>query len=274
MADLRHIEDRGPHAAHLHHIHRTWEDQLAHFLPYEEQLDQTVRWRDYEREKKRIRPPRPFVEEEPGWDDEERWGEWRLRKQMHERGVENFGDWYDRNDRNTTLGHIFRTHQQSGLDVVLHIDEITFTRENFGTPEEVASDRWPHNIFTEIRIIPGPKFIDLNLNPHYQTPHHYHITLADTYEVGRGYNWDEEEIQTWIAAYNAIRGRYSGRRARLGLDRWGNGHTFYINNQTVVEGLERPYNIFNDPDVDRVFRVPGKRKPHDGLHVSLLLDDH
>ena len=67
-----------------------------------------------------------------------------------------------------------------------------------------------------------------------------------------------------------MRERYNNKRARLGLDRWGSGYTYYISDRTKVEVLVHPYNVIDDPDVRLVFDVPDKYNAGDNMHISLL----
>ena len=68
-----------------------------------------------------------------------------------------------------------------------------------------------------------------------------------------------------------MRLRFNNKRARLGLGRWGNGYTYYIDNRTRVEGLNNPlHNSIDDVDLNIVFVVPDKYKEGDGMHISLL----
>ena len=159
------------------------------------------------------------------------------------------------------------------MDVILHIAEITYRPENFGSAEEHAANAWPqvNDIFTEIRLGEGPHFVGLDSSGGtYTTNNHYHITLVHTYDVGKGFDWDPERIKRWIYHYNRLRERYNGRHARLKLDRWGGGYTFYIS-EAVVDGLPERYNLTGDPDMHEVFNVPDKHKPDDTPHVSLLI---
>ncbi|MFM7981512.1 MAG: hypothetical protein ACKPKO_19560, partial [Candidatus Fonsibacter sp.] len=70
--------------------------------------------------------------------------------------------------------------------------------------------------------------------------------------MGKCYRFDEAKLREWFEAYERIRSRYHGRRARLGLERWGGGYTFYISGATKVEGLAATHNLFDDPDVRTV----------------------
>ena len=170
----------------------------------------------------------------------------------------------------TDLGYIHDVHYNCGLDVVLSIAELPVSPEIWGHRKKFKENDWANDIFTEIVIIPGPKFLDVVLSHSYHTPYHYHITLTHTFEVGHGFDYNAEKIQEWVDSYR-IRERYNNKRARLGLGRWGGGYTYYIDDRSVVEGLVKPYNIFSDPDVKRVFKVPKKHKENDDLHISLLI---
>lgn len=181
-----------------------------------------------------------------------------------------YHDFNDRWDARTDIGYVHSIHRQFGLDVILHIPHIRFTRANFGSPEEIRNNNWANNIFTEISIEPGAHFVDLNSSGDYTTPYHYHITLVHTFDVGKGFNWDEGKIAEWIYHYNRLRSKYDDKHARLKLDRWGNGYTFYIREAEVV-GLPETDNLTGDVDLNFVFEVPGKHKAGDGLHVSLLI---
>ena len=169
---------------------------------------------------------------------------------------------------------------------MLRIPEIDFFRDPriWGSRDELAPvepgqprkyiGSWPHDIFTEIVIEPGERFLSIDLSPSAVVPapgNHYHITLTHTYDVGKGFDWQEGEIREWVRNYELIRQRYDGRRARLGMDRWGNGYTFYIDTRTRVEGLSDQQNLFDDPQVNFVFHVPNKLKAGDGMHVSMKI---
>ncbi|MFM7977847.1 MAG: hypothetical protein ACKPKO_00900, partial [Candidatus Fonsibacter sp.] len=99
----------------------------------------------------------------------------------------------------------------------------------------------------------------------------YHKTLTHTSDVGKGCEFEEDKLREWFEAYERMSSRYNGRRARLGLERWGGGHTFYINNQTKVEGLASIHSLIDDPDVRTVFVVPHKHKQFDDMHISVLV---
>ena len=93
-------------------------------------------------------------------------------------------DWNDRRDPMTDIGYVHDIHQQFGLDVIMHIPQITFTRANFGSRAEIAANDWANDIFTEIRLEPGPHFVDLNSSGEYHTPVSYtHLTLPTIYSV-------------------------------------------------------------------------------------------
>ena len=69
--------------------------------------------------------------------------EWNVRNMR-------YADWIDRNDPLTDIGYVHKIHADFGLDVILHIAEIAFRPENFGSAEEHAANAWPqaHDIFT------------------------------------------------------------------------------------------------------------------------------
>jgi hypothetical protein len=238
-------------------------------------LDDALQWKS---EMSARRLP-AFTKPEPQWDSGdydawedyvEAWYNWGLQRQFHDRGII-FEDAGDRDKWDSEVGYIKKIHQLCGLAVVLSIPEIEFRGESFGNARDYRNEDYTHNIFTEIRTDPDQKFLGLVLSDEYRTDNHYHITLTNTYDVGHGYNYNKKKIQEWKRRYNIIRERYNGRRARLGLGRWGGGYSSYVSDDTVVEGLERPYNIFSDPDVRFVFRVPGKYRANDDMHVSLLI---
>ena len=170
-----------------------------------------------------------------------------------------YNDWRDRRDPNSDIGYVHDIHREFGLDVIMHIPDIDFKRVNFGTQAEIAANDWTTDIFTEIR-----------LEGTYVTPYHYHITLVHTFDVGKGFNHDDDKMQEWVYHYNRLRRKYNNRHARLTLDRWGSGCTFYVKD-AVVDGLPESDNMTGDLDLNFVFDVPGKHKAGDGLHVSLLI---
>ena len=263
-------------------------------IPVEDELDRARQWQQHERAHPRfhdITEPQQWSRDAEGhWVEnpeyEEEYQEYIFKlRNLHYAGFN------DRYDPRTDIGYIFSIHHRYGLDVILQIPAITFRVENFGTEAELTASlylnedgtpwrddqgrlgynmsSWAHDVFTEIRIEPGPHFIELNNSDTYHTPNHYHITLTHTYDVGKGYNWDGALIQQWIEAYNRIQARYNGMHARLYCDRWGRGYTFYIN-RAIVDGLPE-YGLVNDPDLLRVFNVPNKYKEGDGFHISLLI---
>jgi hypothetical protein len=181
-----------------------------------------------------------------------------LRRQFNMRNMR-YANWNDRRDRGTDVGYVHHIHQWYGLDVYMHIPRIEFTRANFGTPEEIENNDCRHNIFTEIRLTAGPHFVDLNSSGTYTTPNHYHITLVHTYDVGKGFNYDDEQIAEWVRHYNNLRTKYDDRHARLKLDRWGNGFTFYVR-EAVVEGLPESDNLTGDPDLRLYLTCQGNIK--------------
>ena len=248
-------------------------------IPIEYLLNQARQWQDHLKHHRQptIRAPYPEPKQwvrndEGGWtkaieddvfpDEYTQW-EWNVRNMRYH-------DWTDRNDPLTDIGFVHQIHADFGLDVILHIAEIAFSPEDFGSAEELAVNAWTHDIFTEIRLEEGPNFVGLNSSGTYTTDNHYHISLVHTYDVGKGFHWDPERIREWIHCYNRLRDRYNGRQARLKLDRWGNGYTFYIR-EAVVDGLPVGYNLIGDPDMQGVFNVPDKHKPDDTPHVSLLI---
>lgn len=239
----------------------------------EHHLDAALAWKVHE--SRRHLPP--FTKPEPRWRDydseaahKDAWEEWNLERQFHERGII-YNGWRDRDDWGSEVGYIKKVQHQCGLAVVLSIPDISFNIENFGNATDYRREIYTHNIFTEIRTDPDDKFLGLVLSNTYHTPNHYHISLTHTYDVGHGFKYNKKKMREWVRKYDIIRERYNGRRARLGLGKWGNGFTYYINDDTVVEGLEKPFNIFSDPDVHFVFHVPDKYKAGDGMHVSLLI---
>ena len=82
-------------------------------------------------------------------------------------------------------------------------------------------DHWPESdVFTEIVIVPTDKFLHLNCSGTFEIPppgQHYHITLTHTSDVGKGYDFDEDKIREGYDAYERMRSRYHGKKARLGL---------------------------------------------------------
>ena len=211
--------------------------------------------------------------------------EWSAKQVFAQRNII-YNNRYDRRDRATEVGYIYQVHDYCGLDVVLRIPQISegFHRPMFGTSDDfwwdyendryTYLDHWPDtDVFTEIVIEPTDKFLHLNCSGTFEIPppgHHYHITLTHTIDVGKGYDFDEDRLREWFEAYERMRLRYDGKRARLGLEKWGGGYTFYISNATKVEGLAATQNLIDDPDVQTVFVVPQKYKGDDGMHISLL----
>ena len=229
-----------------------------------------------------VTDPETGAEEEKETDEH---AEWSMKLTFAHRNI-TYNNRNDRWDRATEVGYIYQVHDRCGLDVVLQIPQISavFVRSMFGTSDDFWWDydnerytylnSWPDtDVFTEIVIEPTDKFLHLNCSGTFQIPppdQHYHITLTHTADVGKGYNFDEDLIHEWYDAYERMRLRYHGKKARLGLGRWGGGYTFYISNATKVEGLAATQNLIDDPDVQTVFVVPQKYKGVDGMHISLL----
>ena len=250
-------------------------------IPVEPELDRARQWQDHLKGN-RQRTLAPQYPEPEQWvqNDEGRWKkvieddvfpEEHAKWEFNIRNM-NYNDWNDRHNYRTDIGYVYQIHQHYGLDVILNIAEIDFKPLNFGSAEEHAANVWPplNNIFTEISIEPGPHFVGLNSSGTYTTPNHYHITIVHTYDVGKGFHWGRSRIQEWTNCYNRLRDKYNGRHARLRLDRWGGGYTFYIRD-AVVDGLPDTDDLIGDPDMHGVFNVPDKHKPDDALHVSLLI---
>ncbi len=74
-------------------------------------------------------------------------------------------------------------------------------------------------------IEPTSKFLHLNCYGLFDIPpppsQNYHITLTHTCDVGKGYELEEDKLREWLESYERMRSRYYGKRARLGLDKWG-----------------------------------------------------
>jgi len=257
----------------------TTQPRAPNLIPVEDDLDRARRWQTYMRTMRQRELQDADLREPHEWyrDPDGNWvqrsadelAEAYARWEFNIRNMR-YNDWNDRWDSATDIGYIHDVHRQFGLDVIMHIPHITFTRANFGSVAEIEANNWANDIFTEIRIEPGPHFVDLNSSGEYTTPHHYHITLVHTFDVGKGFNYEDDKIKEWIHNYNLLREKYDDRHARLKLDRWGNGYTFYIR-EAVVNGLPEHDNLTSDPIMHAVFDVPDKLKAGDGLHVSLLI---
>ena len=160
--------------------------------------------------------------------------EWSMKLTFARRNI-TYNNRYDRDKKETEVGYIHHVHYYCGLDVVLQIPQTSgeFQRNMFGTSDDFW---WSHNKgryeypritptwnrFIQIITVPTEKFLHLNCSGTFQIPppgQHYHITLIHTIDVGKGYDFDEDKIREWYDAYERMRSRYHGKKARLGLGR-------------------------------------------------------
>ncbi|MFM7981006.1 MAG: hypothetical protein ACKPKO_16985, partial [Candidatus Fonsibacter sp.] len=87
--------------------------------------------------------------------------------------------------------------------------------------------------------------MNLNCSGPFEIPppgQHYHISLTHTCDVGKGYEFEEDKLREWFEAYERMRSRYQGKRTKAMFINMSGGYTFYISNQTKVEGLDSIHN--------------------------------
>jgi hypothetical protein len=205
-----------------------------------------------------------------------------------------------------------------GLDVTLRINELPFA-DNLS--DEQFIEQWndyshpfwndPNFHLIRVDLEHGPHWLEfVASNFEMEQGVHHHISLCYRTELDTwwkhlkntsGWNTANEAALRWWKTYKTVRARYDGRRARLKGWKFTSGYTFPLTWETIVDGLDPPYILWDgfdhpesrvawgcDEDVLYIHTLPGGPFPElikqpkqksswyksvQHMHVSMLIGD-